>query len=87
MADEMREYVTFKVTNKEGQEVELAVMDEFEFDHKNYVAAALVEDDTIIEDGVYLYKVNIKGEDFEVEKIDSAEEYACVAEAYSNMEE
>jgi len=86
MADEYNEYVTFTVTDKDGNEVELAVVDEFEFDHEEYVAAAVVEDDTIVEDGTYIYKVAKDSEEFQVEKITDAEKYAKVAEAYLNMD-
>lgn len=86
MADEYNEYVTFTVTDKDGNEVELAVVDEFEFDHEEYVAAAVVEDDTIVEDGTYIYKVPKDSEEFQVGKITDAEKYAKVAEAYLNMD-
>lgn len=86
MADEYNEYVIFTVTDKDGNEVEMAVVDEFEFDHEEYVAAAVVEDDTIVEDGTYIYKVKKDTEDFEVEKISDPDKYSKVAEAYLNMD-
>ena len=86
MAEEFNEYVTFVVTDKDGNEVELAVVDEFEFDHEEYVAAAVVEDDTIVLDGTYIYKVKKDSEEFETEKITDPEKYSKVAEAYLNMD-
>lgn len=87
MEDEFSEYVTFTITGQDGKEVEMAVMDEFEVDHKTYVAAAVIEGDTINEDGLYIYRVKVTGEDFEVEKIVDKSEYEAVAEAYMEMEE
>ena len=81
------EYVTFHVTSKEGTDVEMAVVDEFEYDHKQYVVGAVVEGDTILEDGLYIYRSIIKGDDFTVEKIEKEDEYRKVAEAYMEMEE
>lgn len=83
---EFQEYVTFNVTTKDGKEVEMAVVDEFELDGNSYVAASLVEDDTINEDEVYLYRVADR-EEFLVEKIEEEEEYGKIAEAYMSMQE
>lgn len=85
MNEEFDEYIIFTVTDKDGNEVEMAVVDEFEYDHKEYVAAAQVEGDELIEDGVYIFKVK-STDDFEVQKIDDPDEYAKVAEAYLNMD-
>ena len=80
-------YVTFTVTTSEGVEVEMAVVDEFTFENKNYVAAARVVDDTIDEEGLYLYKVKLGDEDFSVEKISNKVEYEKIAKAYMEMGE
>lgn len=85
MAEEMNEYVTFTVDDREGNEVELAVVDEFEFEHKNYVAAAKIEGDTVSEEGIYIYRVKA-GEEFAVEKITNQIDYQKIAEAYMEME-
>ena len=47
MAEEFMEYATFTTTDKDGNEIEMAVVDEFEFNHKNYIVASLIENDTI----------------------------------------
>lgn len=86
MNDELQEYTVFKVTDKDGNEVEMAVIDEFEFEHKSYVAASLIEGDEINEDGVYIYKLKLSDDDFEVDKILDSDEYKRIAEAYINME-
>lgn len=86
MTEEFQEYVTFTTTNKDGEEIEMAVIDEFEFQHRNYVVGAVIEDDTINEDGLYIYRAVVGADDFTVEKITDAEEYEKAAEAYLEME-
>ncbi len=85
MENEFQEYVTFAVTTKDGEEVEMAVVDEFDFKNKHYVVGAVIEGDTINEDGMYIYKSIIKGDDFTVEKITSEVEYKQIAEAYLKL--
>ena len=85
MENEMQEYATFTTTTKEGKEIEMAVVDEFEYERKHYVVGAIIEDETINEDGMYIYRSVINGEDFTVEKIDSEAEYMKVAKAYMEM--
>lgn len=84
---EFEEYVTFKVTTSNDEEVEMAVMDEFEFENKNYVAAAKIVDDTIDEEGLYLYEIKVAGDEFAVEKIKNKVTYEKVARAYMEMSE
>ncbi len=84
---EYSEYTIFTVTDQNGKEIEMAVIDEFEVDHKTYVAAAVIEDDAINEDGLYIYKIKVTADDFEVEKITDKKEYEAVAAAYMDMEE
>lgn len=91
MSEEMKEeletseYTTFSVTTKDGTEIELAVVDEFEFEKKGYVVGALIEGDTINEDGLYIYRIKA-GEEFAVEKITNEIEYEKIANAYLDME-
>ena len=87
MENESREYVTFTITTKDGNEVEMAVVDEFDFENKHYIVGALVEDDTINEDGLYIYRSIIEGDDFKVEKIVREFDYKRIAKAYMEMEE
>ena len=86
MGTEYKEYVTFYVTTKDKEEVELAVVDEFDFENKHYDVAALVKDDEIIDEGRYIYRCIMKEDDFKIEKITREFEYNQVAEAYMNME-
>ena len=85
--EEFKEYATFTVTNKEGEEVELAVVDEFDFEHKHYVVGALIEGDTINEDGLFIYKAKISEDDFTVEKIANKLDYEKISKAYMEMDE
>lgn len=83
---EFEEYIIFTVTDKEGNDVEMAVVDEFEFEKKPYVVAALVEDDSINEESCFIYKVKAT-EEFAVEKIKNQIDYEKVAKAYMEMED
>jgi len=85
MSNETESYVTFNVETSLGETVELAVLSEFEFEGKFYVAAALVEGDEINADGVYIYKVKDNSEEFEVEKLRNKFEYDKVSRAYMEM--
>ena len=89
MSAEYNEYVTFQVETKDGSMVEMAVVDEFDFENKHYVVGALIKDDEIIDDGRYIYKcVMTEGEEeFKVEKITREFEYKRIAEVYMSMEE
>ena len=85
--EDFKEYATFTVTNKEGEEVELAVVDEFDFEHTHYVVGALIEGDTINEDGLFIYKAKITEDDFTVEKIANKLDYEKISKAYMEMDE
>lgn len=39
------EYVTFSVTAKDGTELEMVVVDDFDFEKKHYVVGAIVKDE------------------------------------------
>ena len=49
MAAEYNEYITFEVTTKTGDTVEMGVVDEFDFENKHYVVGALIKEDEIID--------------------------------------
>ena len=85
MDNEFKEYITFVVNTKDGHEVEMAVIDQFEFENKGYVAAALVEGDTVSDEGCFIYRVKVDEDDFKVEKITNQIDYNRVAEAYMDM--
>lgn len=83
-SQEMQEYVTFSVTTKDGKEVEMAVVDEFEYEKKHYVVGAVIENDVVKEDGLYIYRSVFKGDELLAEKIPAAD-YQRIAEAYIQM--
>ena len=85
--NEFNEYITFQVIAKDGSEVEMAVVDEFDFEGKHYVVGAVIKDDTIQDDGRYIYRSVIEGEDFSVAKITREFEYNRIAQAYMEMED
>lgn len=87
MENEFQEYVTFNVTTKDGSEVELAVVDEFDFEDQHYVVGALVEGDTINDEARYIYLSIIDGDDFTVKKIEKEFDYNRIANAYLHMED
>ena len=80
--EEYGEYTVFETETKDGGKVEMAVIDEFEFEGGKYVAAALVEGDTINEDGLYVFRAFNENDEFRAEKIESPEEYERVCNAY-----
>ena len=67
--------------------MEMAVVDEFDFENKHYVVGAVVKDDTIMDDGRYIYESIVNGDDFTVEKIKREFDYNRIAKAYMEMEE
>ena len=81
------DYVTFHVTAKDGTDVEMAVVDEFDFEHKHYVVGAVVKEDTIDEEGLYIYRSYIGEEDFRVEKIADSADYNRIGQAYLEMQD
>ena len=87
MEKEFEEYITFHVTARDGSDVEMAVVDEFDFENEHYVVGAVVKDDTIDDEGRYIYKSVIQGDSFAVEKIKREFDYKKIAEAYMNMDE
>ncbi len=86
MNEDYSEYITFTVKNKKGEHLEMAVVEEFEVDRKNYCAAALVEGEFINEDELYIYRIIPTEDDFEAEMITDAKEYDAVVKAYTEME-
>ena len=82
-----KEYITFHVTAKDGTDVEMAVVDEFDFEEKHYVVGAVIQDDTILDEGRYIYESIIKDDDFTVEKIKREFDYNRIAKAYMDMDE
>lgn len=87
MEQNYNEYVTFEVTTRDGKKVEMAVVDEFDFEKDHYVVGALIVDDAIQEEGRYIYRSIVKGGDFTVEKIRREFDYRRITEAYMKLME
>ena len=87
MENEFQEYVTFHVTARDGSDVELAVVDEFDFEDKHYVVGAVVEDDTINDEARYIYEAEVKDDELVVKKIAKEFDYNRIANAYLHMED
>lgn len=81
------EYVTFHITARDGRDVEMAIVDEFQYKKKTYVVTAVVEDDSLSGQGQYIYRYRMTGDDFQVEEIRNHIEYEEVVRAYMEMEE
>lgn len=79
------EFVTFETTTKDGNTVEMAVIEEFEFEKANYAACAQVVNDEIDMDGLYIYKIIGEDDDFTAEKITDQDEYDKVTKAYLEL--
>ena len=58
---ETGEYVTFHVTARDGRDVEMAVVDEFDIENRHYVVGCVVENDEISMHGQYIYQWQRKG--------------------------
>ncbi|HAB94909.1 MAG TPA: hypothetical protein DCF49_09200 [Lachnospiraceae bacterium] len=82
---ESGEYVTFHVTARDGRDVEMAVVDEFDIENRHYVVSCVVEGDEIRTDGQYIYRCHIKGDDFTTEPILDPKEFERVSRAYLKM--
>lgn len=81
MENEFMEYETFEM--EMGDEVkEFAIIEEFKVENKHYVAAAVVVDDTVSDDGCYLFRSLKIDDEICIEKIADRDEYAKVSEVY-----
>jgi hypothetical protein len=82
---EIGEYVTFHVTARDGRDVEMAVVDEFDIENRHYVVGSVVEDDEIKADGQYIHRCHIEDDDFTVEPILDPKEFDRVSRAYMKL--
>lgn len=86
---EMQEFVTLTVHASDGREVELAVVDEFDYGKKHYVVGSLVEGDEVSSEGVYIYEY-VPGntdEEFSVKPITSKTAFREISEAYQELQD
>lgn len=83
---EEKAYSTFHVKARDGRDIEMAVVDEFDFDHKHYVVGSVVEDDTILDEGQYIYRCTLLEDGFSVSQITNALEFEKISRAYMEMD-
>ena len=84
--DKFTEFVTFNITSRDGKEIEMAVVDEFEYNGKNYLVSAVVENDCIKGEARYIYRMAETKDGFRAEKILDPKYYEEIAAAYMEME-
>ena len=65
----------------------MAVVDEFQYDNKHYIVGSIVENDTILDDGQYIYRCTVTEDGFSVSEIKNAFEFEHVSKAYMEMDE
>lgn len=82
IGEETQEYVVFTVKSSKGEDLEMAVVDEFNYKHKDYVVGALIVGDEINQDNLYIYKAKEIDGEIIAEKIENPREYQEIAEAY-----
>ena len=87
MEEIFEEYVTFHVTASDGSDVEMAVVDEFDFEHKHYEVGPHLNCLSIDDEGRYIYESIMDGDDFSVKKIAKEFDYRRIAQAYVDMDE
>ena len=80
--NEFQEYETF-LMEVNGEETEFAILDDFNMGDAAYVAAGKIIEDSISDEGIYLFKCFDDGDT--IEKITDAEEYEKVSSFYLEM--
>lgn len=80
--NEFQEYETF-LMEVNGEETEFAILDDFKMGDAAYVAAGKIIEDSISDEGIYLFKCFDDGDT--VEKITDAEEYEKVSAFYLEL--
>jgi len=80
-----QEYETIMVELEDGSEGEFAIVDRFEYKDKKYVVVAQVIEDTVSEEGLFIYQAEEEGDSITITKI-TADIYKKVAEYYMSLE-
>ena len=81
--DDFQVYDTVMITVSSGAEKEFAIMEEFDLEDKHYIVVSPVEDNQV-QEGLYIYRAVVSGEELEVSRIEDAEEFAKVSTYYEN---
>lgn len=77
-------YDTVMIPLSNGQEQEFAIMDEFTFENRHYIAVSVVSGDEI-QEGLYLYRATPVGEQLDISMIDDEEEFEKVTSYYEKL--
>ena len=83
--DDFQVYDTVMITVSSGAEKEFAIMEEFDFEEKHYIVVSPVEDNQV-QEGLYIYRAVVSGEEIEVSRIEDVEEFEKVSAYYEGME-
>lgn len=80
----MEEYEIITIELRDGTEGEFAIVDRFSYKEKEYVVVARVVDDSIDEEGQYIYEAKEEGDEITVTEI-TEEIYQKVAKYYMSL--
>ncbi len=83
--DDFQVYDTVMITVSDGSEKEFAIMEEFDLEEKHYIVVSPVEDNQV-QEGLYIYRAVVSGEEIEVSRIEDVEEFEKVSAYYEGME-
>lgn len=82
----MDEYEVITIPISDGTEREFAILNTFQVEEVDYMAVALIKDDTIQENGIFLYRYSTAEDgDIIVEQITRPAEYKKVSAAYMKL--
>ena len=81
--EDLKTYDTVMIPLSNGQEQEFAIMDEFTFENKHYIAVSVVLNDEI-QEGLYIYRATPVGEQLDISRIEDVEEFEKVTAYYEN---
>lgn len=83
--EEGMEIEVFTLEMEDGTEQEFVVLDEFEFEGKDYIVVATIDAEDNVGEDEYIYGCIKEGDDIIVEYIDDEEEYNRIADAYEKL--
>lgn len=82
--DDFQVYDTVMITVSDGSEKEFAIIEEFDLEEKHYIVVSPVEGNQV-QEGLYIYRAVVTGEEMEVSRIEDAEEFEKVSAYYEGM--
>ncbi len=82
--DDFQVYDTVMIMVSNGDEKEFAIMDEFDLEDKHYIVVSPVEDNEV-QEGLYIYRAVVTGEEIEVSRIEDEAEFIKVSAYYESL--